>query len=68
MNTLTDSEMDGLSIRIVEMLNGVPMGQALAILEKRAPLLLKDGHLVNTGNARFTALKGTFESRDRATS
>ena len=57
MNHLTDAEIAALSFRIVELLDGVPIGQALTILTKDAPLLLHDGHTVNVTNPRFLALK-----------
>ena len=64
MHHLSECEMDKVAIRIIELLNDVPMGQALAILEKKAPLLLKDSHVVNTHNERFITLKGNLEIRD----
>lgn len=54
---LTDEQMNALAFRVVELLDGVPVGQAMSILERWAPLILKDGHVVDVTNRRFKALK-----------
>jgi len=54
---LTDEQTKTLAIRLIQMLHGVPIGQALYVLTDLAPFLLKDGHVVDVTNHRFQAVQ-----------
>lgn len=49
----TREEERRLSVQIVQLLDGLPVGAALYILEHRARAALLDGHRVDTSNERF---------------
>ena len=64
---ISKAEAQSLAFKIIKQLDGVPMGQALAIVEHDVPLMLKDGHLVDPNNDRFRTLTEAFESTLAAT-
>ena len=45
-----------LAVKIAEMLDGIPMGQAIWIIRKIVPLVLKEGHVVNVNSERFKTM------------
>jgi hypothetical protein len=53
----SDKYLMSLAIKICESLNGLTMWQALWIVEKQVPMLLREGHFVDVANSRFTVLK-----------
>jgi hypothetical protein len=60
-----ENELNTLALQICQILNGIPLGQALWLVEKQVPLLLGDGHLVDTTAMRFNAMRTTFQSPGR---
>lgn len=42
-----DSELDLVALKVIDCLNGLSVGQALHVLQDRAPGLLKSGHVVD---------------------
>jgi hypothetical protein len=56
---LNSGEVQVLAVKIARLLNGVPLGQALAIVEQEVPLLIKDAHVVEVNNPRFKRLATT---------
>lgn len=53
----TDTELNELAFRVVDVLDGLPIGQALYVLETVAPSLIKDGHVVGVTNPRYLAVR-----------
>lgn len=45
-----------LAARVVALLDGVPVGQALHVLKDEAPRLLCAGHVVDVTSPRFRAV------------
>jgi len=56
-----ENELNSLALKICQTLHSVPLGQALWLVEKQVPLLLKDGHIVNTSGQRFKAMKAGLQ-------
>ena len=53
----SDEEIKALAFQICKMLDGVPIGQALNLVKNEVPLILCDGHLVDTSTKRFTSME-----------
>lgn len=55
-----EARMMEIEQRIVGLLAGVPLSQALALLERRVPELLKIGHVVDPDSPRFRTVCAAF--------
>jgi len=55
-----EAELKVLAFQICEMLEGIPLGQALWLVADEVPSLLKDGHLVETTRERFKNMSEAF--------
>lgn len=62
-NYLTDKEIRKLCFYIMGTMDGVPLGQAILILDETKRLLL-DAHMVMTRSSRFKAKKQEFLESD----
>ena len=49
--------MNAKALQVCQLLDGMPMGQAIALVTTLVPLFLGDGHVVNTANPRFVTMK-----------
>ena len=58
----TNNELDRLALKICQMLNGLPVGQALNVAQDRVPLILCDGQMVDTSSQRFSDIQSNIES------
>lgn len=56
---ISDLEVERRAVKVCELLHGVPMGQAKAVLDMAAGLLA-DGHVVDVNSPRFSALREEF--------
>lgn len=54
MENLNNKQVAEISLKIIEVLNGIPMGEAIFILGEAKNWLL-DSHFVDTSNQRFKA-------------
>jgi hypothetical protein len=68
MKHKSEKELAILALKICQLLDGLPMGQALWLVKNQVPLFLGDGHLVKTSNPRFVKMKGEHLLLERANS
>jgi hypothetical protein len=61
---LSDAEIDTLAFRLLELLDGITVGQALEVLTQRAPFLLYRGHAVQVKSPGFRAMRAK-KSKER---
>ena len=64
---ITDQEVAEISFEIIEKLNGLPMGEALHVLNATKCWLL-DCHRVDTSNQRFTTKSAEVSEFDSSCS
>ncbi len=53
MTEKTDQELFPIAFKICKQLDGLPLNQALYVLQDMAPSFLKCGHVTDTKNPRF---------------
>ena len=58
---LSDGEVDALAFQIIDLLHGVPMSQAIALLEHQVPELLRAYHTVNARSRIITMQRRRLE-------
>ena len=56
MRNLRNSELNSLALKLLAVLDGISMDDALHALTKRAPALLREGHFVQIDSERFRAM------------
>lgn len=58
---LPDAQRSALAFKIVELLNGVAVSEALDIVERDVPRYIRDGLTVDISHPRYQGLKAGVE-------